>query len=114
MRKMIMVLMMVFTMIAGLFADIKLLPKDMLNSYGFTCEGEPVQLQIGYVVDSWEDVYKKTGIGMFGWKEKDSSYSDVIRQCFVIMKCQTPDGHLCWICYEYPGDGSQTFYVADI
>lgn len=109
-----MVLMMVSTMMAGLFADIKLLPKDILNSYGFTCGGEPVQLQIGYVADSWEDVYKKTGIGRFGWKEKDSSYSDVIRQCFAIIKCQTSDGHLCWICYEYPGDGSQTFYVADI
>ena len=96
------------------FAEVRLLPKDILNSYSFTCEGEPVQLQVGFVVDSWEEVYKKTDIGMFGWKEKNSNYSDVIRQCFVIIKCSTSDGHLCWICYEYPGDGSETFYVADI
>ena len=114
MKKMIMVLMMVFTMMASVFADVKLLPKDILNSYSLTCGDEPAQLQIGYVADSWEEVYEKTGIGKYGWKEKYSDYCDVVRQCYVIIKCSISDGDLCWACFEYPGDGSETLYVADI
>ena len=114
MKKLFMILMMAFTMMTTVFAEVRLLPKDILNSYSLTCEDEPVQLQIGYVEDSWEEVYKKTGIGKYGWKEKYSDYFDVVKQCFVIIKCSTSDGYLCWACFEYPGDGSETLYVADI
>ena len=114
MKRMLMVLMMVFTMVTTVFAEVRLLPKDILNSYSLTCGDEHVQLQIGFVVDSWEEVYKKTGIGKYGWEEKNSSYCDVIRPCYVIIKGSLSNGDLGWACFEYPGDGSETFYVADI
>ena len=118
MKKMIMVLMMAFTMMAGLFADIILMPKDILNCYSLTCGDEPVQLLIGYRVDTWEEVYKKTGIGKYGWKERGSNYCDVTRKCYAIIKCSlpngSPNGDLGWACFEYPGDGSETLYLADI
>lgn len=53
MKKVLMIMIMAFTMVAGLFADVKLLPKDILNSYSLVCGDEPVQLQIGYVADTW-------------------------------------------------------------
>lgn len=111
MKKLFMILMIAFTMMTTVFAKVRLLPKDILNSYSSTCG---VQLQIGYVVDSWEEVYKKTGIGKYGWEEKNSIYCDVIRPCYVIIKCSTSNGDLGWVCFEYPGDGSATLYVADI
>ena len=90
MKKLFMILMIAFTMMTTVFAEVRLLPKDILNS----CSTCGVQLQIGYVVDSWEDVYEKTGIGKYGWKEKNSIYCDIIRPCYVIIKCSTSNGNL--------------------
>ena len=63
MKKMMMVLMMVFTMMTGLFADVKLVPKDTFNNYIVPAyEDTVVQPLISYVADTWEDVYEKTGV----------------------------------------------------
>lgn len=116
--KNIFALIMAFAMMTGLFADIKLIPKDKLSLFTVTCGDEPVQMHVGYVVDTWEEVYKKTVVGKYGWKERGSRYCDVTRRCYVIIKCSlsngSPNGDLGWVCFEYPGDGSETFYVADI
>ena len=113
MKKIVMILMMVFTMMAGLFADIKLIPKDKFNALSADFKRKTgIQCQIGYIADTWEEVYKKTGKGKYAWSNVGSSYSDDVKQCYVILRVLI-DGDLMWICCEYPGDGSATLYVAD-
>ena len=116
MKKMIMVLMIAFTMMTGLFADITLLSKDTFNDYiSVLFESTPsIQPQIAYVADTWEDVYEKTGVDKYGWRERLSSYCDFTgQQLFIIIKCESKRG-LGWICLDHPGDGSLVFYTADI
>lgn len=112
MKKMIMVFMMAFTMMAGLFADVKLLPKDTFNKCIVPAfEDTGVQPQIAYVADTWEDVYEKTGVDKYGWIEVQSTYCDYTgQQLLLIIKCEVK-GVLGWICLEYPGDGSENHYV---
>lgn len=115
MKKMIMVFMMAFTMMAGLFADVKLVPKDTFNKCIVPVyEDTGVHPQIAYVADTWEDVYEKTGVDKYGWEEGHSMYCDCIgQQLLLILKCEVGGG-LWWICLEYPGDGSVNKYVADV
>lgn len=105
-----MILMIAFTMMTGLFADVTLLPKDKFNSIVFKA---PIQPQIAYVADTWEDIYEKTGVGKYGWKEGCSKYCDCTgHQLLLIVKCEVGGG-LWWICLEYPGDGSLVQHYAD-
>ena len=111
--KKIFALMMAFTMMAGLFADIKLIPKDKFNALSADFKRKTgMQCQIGYVADTWEDVYKKTGKGEYAWSNIGSDYVDDVEQCDIILRVLV-EGDLMWVCYEYPGDGSATAYVAD-
>ena len=114
MKKILMILMMAFTMVTGLFADVKLLPRDAFNNYIVSVfEDTPsIQPQVAYVADTWEDVYEKTGVGKYDWKEGDSMYCDTTEQYFLIIKCEF-EGDLGWICLEHPGDGSIVFYTDD-
>lgn len=117
MKKLFMVLMIAFTMMTGLFADVKLLPKDAFNNYIVSIfEDTPfIQPQIAYVADTWKDVYEKTGVGRYGWMSISSTYCDCGQQYFLIVKVRVKDnGDLGWICYEFPGDGTEIMYVADI
>ena len=112
MKKMIMVLMIAFTMVTGLFADVKLLPKDVFNYIVFE-NTSSIQPQIAYVADTWEDIYEKTGVDKYGWKEGRSMYCDCTgRQLLLIVKCEVKGG-LWWTCLEYPGDGSLVLHYAD-
>ena len=105
-----MVLMIAFTMMAGLFADVKLLPKDKFNHIVF--EQSYIQPLIAYVADTWEDIYEKTGVDKYGWKEGRSMYCNCTgRQLLLIVKCDVK-GSLWWICLEYPGDGSLVLHYA--
>lgn len=117
MKKIMVVLIMTLTMMTRLFADVKLMPKDKFNSLSSALRDESVRLQIGYIADTWEDVYKKTNIGEYSWKESNSGYIKdgvVIRpRHYEIIKLSYEDD-LGWVCIEYPGDGSFTLYVADI
>ena len=111
--KKIFALMMAFAMMTGLFADIKLIPKDKFNALSADFKRKTgMQCQIGYIADTWEEVYKKTGKGKYAWSNVGSGYADDSEQCYVILRVLI-DGDLMWICYEYPGDGSVTMYVAD-
>ena len=111
--KKIFALMMAFAMMTGLFADIKLIPKDKFNDLSADFKRKTgMQCQIGYVADTWEDVYKKTGKGKYAWSNIGSDYVDDVEQCYVILRVLV-EGDLMWVCYEYPGDGSATAYVAD-
>ena len=115
MKKMMMVLMMVFTMVTGLFADVYLIPEDTFNNYIVSAyEDLPfIQPQIAYVADTWEDVYEKTGVSKYDWTDINSTYCDTTEHSFlIIIKCKVR-GNLGWICLEYPGDGSSVFYIAD-
>lgn len=111
MKKILMILMMAFTMVTGLFADVKLLPKDTFNDIASVFEDTPfIQPQIAYVADTWEDVYEKTGVSKYGWKSIDSEYCDITEQSFlIIIRCKF-EGDLRWICLEYPGDGSSVLH----
>lgn len=110
--KKIFALMMTFVMMTGLFADIKLIPKDKFNTLSADLKRKTgAQCQIGYIADTWEDVYKKTGKGEYAWSNVGSCYTDDVEQCYVILRALI-DGDLMWICYEFPGDGSATAYVA--
>ena len=112
MKKILAVLMMAFTMVTGLFADVTLLPKDAFNNYIIPAfEDIPsIQLQLAYVADTWEDVYEKTGVGKYDWKSIDSEYCDITEQSFlIIIRCKF-EGDLRWICLEYPGDGSSVLH----
>ena len=117
MKKMIMVLMIAFTMMTGLFADVKLVPKDTFNNcivpmYEDTGVVQPL---IAYVADTWEDVYEKTGVDKYGWMEIHSTYCDCKYQYCLIIKCRVKEnGDLGWICLEFTGDGSENQYVADV
>ena len=116
MKKILAVLMMAFTMMTGLFADVYLIPEDTFNNYIVSAyEDLPfIQPQIAYVADTWEDVYEKTGVGKYGWMSISSVYCDTTEHSFlIIIKCKVR-GDLGWICLEYPGDGSETTYVADV
>ena len=114
MKKILMVLMIAFTMMTGLFADVTLLPEDVFYIVS-AFEDTAIQPQIAYVADTWEDVYEKTGVGKYDWKEGYSDYCDCIGQqlLLIIIKCKVR-GDLGWICLEYPGDGSSVIYTADI
>lgn len=108
MKKILMILMITFTMMTGLFAEVTLIPKETLDKN--TVIG-PFQHQIGYYADTWEEVYEKTGIGKYGWEDTGSDYDkDCTVQLFVIIK-GTVDGEIGWLCLECPGDGTVTFYV---
>lgn len=113
MKKMIMVLMIAFTMMTGLFADVKLVPEDAFNDYIVSAfEDVPfIQPQIAYVADTWEDVYEKTGVGKYGWMCINSGYCDNTDQYFLIIRVKD-NGDLRWMCIEYPGDGSSVCYAS--
>lgn len=118
MKKILMVLMIAFTMMTSLFADVTLVPKDTFNNYIVSAYEDVsfIQLQIAYFADTWEDVYEKTGVGKYGWMSISSRYcDDAIYQYFLIIKVRVEDsGKLGWICHEFPGDGTETRYVADV
>ena len=118
MKKILVTLMMVFGLSVAAFADVKLVPKDTFNNYIVsTFEDTPfIQPQIAYVADTWEDVYEKTGVDKYSWMSVNSMYCDnEVYQYFLIVKVRVKDnGDLGWICYEFPGDGSKTMYVADV
>lgn len=108
MRKVLVTLMMVFGLSVAAFAEVILIPKESLDKN--TSSG-PFQHQIGYYADTWEEVYEKTGIDKYGWKDLGSDYNDDCTvQLFMIIK-GTVDGEIGWICIECPGDGSVTTYV---
>lgn len=116
MKKILMILMIAFTMVTGLFADVKLLPEDAFNDCIVSVfEDTPyIQPQIAYVADTWEDVYEKTGVDKYGWKDRNSTYCDLTgQQFFLIIKCKVI-GDLGWICLEFPGDGSSVLYTVDV
>ena len=115
MKKILVTLMMVFGLSVAAFAKVKLLPKDKFNRIASTFEATPfVRPLIAYVADTWEDVYEKTGVGKYDWKEGHSMYCDcTIQQYLLIIKCEVKGG-LGWICLEYPGDGSSVLYTADV
>lgn len=114
MKKILVTLMMVFGLSVAAFADVKLVPEDAFNNCIVSAfEDTPsIQPQIAYVADTWEDVYEKTGVGKYDWKERDSVYCDTTEQYFLIIKCEF-EGDLRWMCFEYPGDGSVVFYTDD-
>ena len=113
MKKILVTLMMVFGLSVAAFADVKLLPKDTFNDIASVFEDTPsIQPQIAYVADTWEDVYEKTGVSKYGWKDRNSEYCNITEQYFLIIKCRVR-GDLGWICLEYPGDGSSVLYTAD-
>lgn len=118
MRKVLVTLMMVFSLSVAAFADVKLLPKDAFNNYIVpTFEDTPfMQPQVAYVADTWEDVYEKTGVDKYDWMSISSTYCDgATYQYFLIVKVRVKDnGDLGWMCYEFPGDESETMYVADV
>lgn len=116
MKKILMILMIAFTMMTGLFADVKLLPEDAFNDCIVSVfEDTPsIQPQIAYVADTWEDVYERTSVDKYGWKEGFSMYCDCTgQQYFLIIKCEVKRG-LRWICLECSGDGSSVLYTADV
>lgn len=113
MRKVLVTLMMVFSLSVAAFADVTLLPKDDFNGIASVFEDTAIQPQIAYVADTWEDVYEKTGVGKYGWKDRNSMYCDITgQQYFLIIRCKV-GGDLGWICIEYSGDGSSVLYTAD-
>lgn len=116
MRKVLVTLMMVFSLSVAAFADVKLLPKDTFNNCIVPMyEDTVVQPQIAYVADTWEDVYEKTGVDKYGWRSISSTYCDCKYQYFLIVKVRVKgNGDLGWICLEFSGDGSETMYVADV
>lgn len=108
MKKIMMILMMVFGLSVAAFAEVTLIPKEMLDELP---RNGPFQHQIGYYADTWEEVYEKTGIEKYGWEDIGSYYDkDCTVQLFAIVK-GTVDGEIGWICVEYPGDGTVTLYV---
>ena len=117
MKKMMMILMMVFTMMTGLFADVKLVPEDTFNDciVSFFEDLPFIQPRIAYVADTWEDVYEKTGVSKYDWLNISSVYCDTTEHSFfVIIKCKVRGNlDLEWICIEFPGDGSSELYIAD-
>lgn len=116
MKKILMILMIAFTMMTGLFADVTLLPKDAFNNYIVPAFEDTsfMQPQIAYVADTWEDVYEKTGVDKYDWMSINSMYCDNTEyQYFLIIRCKVK-GDLGWMCLEYSGDGSETIYVADV
>lgn len=115
MKKMMMILMIAFTMVTGLFADVHLVPEDTFNNYIVSAfEDTPfIQPRIAYVADTWEDVYEKTGVDKYDWKSINSMYCDNTEyQYFLIIRCKVK-GDLRWMCLEYLGDGSSVFYTTD-
>ena len=114
MKKILVTLMMVFGLSVAAFADVKLVSKDTFNNYIVpTFEATPfVQPLIAYVADTWEDVYEKTGVSKYGWKDRNSMYCDITEQYFLVIKCKVRED-LGWICLEYSGDGSSVLYTAD-
>lgn len=115
MKKILVTLMMVFGLSVAAFADAKLLPKDTFNNYIVPIyEDTDVQPLIAYVADTWEDVYEKTGVDKYGWTEGHSMYCDCKYQYYLIIKCRVKGNvGIGWICFEFPGDGSENKYVAD-
>ena len=113
MRKVLVTLMMVFGLSVAAFAEVTLLPKDNFNYIVSVFEDTSIQPQVAYVADTWEDVYEKTGVSKYSWKDRNSMYCDITgQQYFLIIKCKV-SGDLGWICLEYPGDGSSVLYTTD-
>ena len=108
MKKILVTLMMVFGLSVAAFAEVTLIPKEILDEANVS---GPFRHQIGYYADTWEEVYEKTGIDKYGWEDTGSDYDkDCTAQLFVIVK-GIVDGEIGWICFEFPGDGTRTFYV---
>ena len=107
MKKIMMILMMVFGLSVAAFAEVTLIPKETLDKNIVS-----VPYQIGYYADTWEEVYEKTGVDKYDWKDMGSDYfdNDCTVQFFVILKCEF-EGEIGWVCLELPGDGTETFYV---
>ena len=118
MKKIMMVLIMAFTMMTGLFADIRLVSKEVFNNYIVPIYKDIpynyIQPQIAYIADTWGDVYEKTGVSKYGWLTVSSYYCDCTRHYCLLVKVIVNTGDLGWVCYEFPGDGSETMYVADV
>lgn len=119
MKKILVTLMMVFSLSVAAFAKVKLVPKDTFNNYIVSMyEDTPfIQPQIAYVADTWKDVYEKTGVDKYGWMSISSTYCDnATYQYFLIVKVRVEGGSRDqgWICYEFPGDDSEIMYVADV
>ena len=117
MKKILVTLMMVFGLSVAAFADVRLLPEDTFNNYIVSAYEDTSSIQplIAYVADTWKDVYEKTGVSKYDWKSIDSMYCDSTEyQYFLIIKCKVKEGDLGWMCLEFPGDGSETIYVADV
>ena len=114
MKKILMVLVMVFGLSVAAFADVYLIPEDAFNNDIVSAfeDAPAIQPRIAYVADTWEDVYEKTGVGKYGWRSIDSEYCDITEQSFLIIGCKFK-GDLRWMCLEYPGDGSSVLYTAD-
>ena len=115
MKKILMILMMVFGLSVAAFADVYLITKDAFNNYIIPIyEDTGVQPLIAYVADTWEDVYEKTSVDKYGWSSINTTYCDCKYQYCLIIKCRVKrNGDLGWICLEFPGDGSENQYVAD-
>ena len=116
MKKILVTLMMVFGLSVAAFADVCLVPKDTFNNYIISVfEDTAVQPLIAYIADTWEDVYEKTDVGKYSWMSTSSEYCDITEQSFLIIKCRVKEnGDLGWICLEFPGDGSENQYVAEV
>ena len=58
----------IFAILIGLmlsievFAEIKSVPQEILKEMQSCVSSDELELQVAYVADSWEEVYKKTGI----------------------------------------------------
>lgn len=76
--------------------------------------GQPVELQVGYITNSWRSVVEKTGISRGWWVEKNSDYTDITTPHFLLIKGRTSKGTLTWNCFNFHGDGTFTFYTADL
>lgn len=116
MKKIVMITVMAFTMITGLFAEVKLYPRDKFNKLVSAFEDSLLEPQIAYVADTWDDVYEKTGVGKHGWKYGGSMYcNNETDQYFLIVEFSFKDSSdLMWVCCEFPGDGTLTEYAADV
>lgn len=114
MKKILVTLMMVFGLSVAAFADVKLMPEDAFNNYIVSrYEDTAVQPLIAYVADTWEDVYEKTGVDKYGWRNVYTSYCDCKYRYCLIIKCRVKEnGDLGWLCLEFTGDGAENQYIA--
>ena len=76
--------------------------------------GQPVELQVGYITNSWRVVVERTGISRGWWIEKNTGYTDITTPHLVLIKGRTSKGTLIWGCFDFHGDGTLTFYTVDL